>query len=463
MFDGLRSLRGFGSRPALVESQGTTSFAELAALVSAEADRLTSLGLAPGDRCGLVCGEDRATVVRALALLEAGGVVLPLSGQLGVEELRQAEIAFEAQWRLQGAGAGAFERSAFECARSGDAVAARAAAAPVQGLFSSGSTGRPKIVLRSAPQLRAYTQIYAEAMSLSPDDRVAVLLPFSFAYGFNSLMLGSLAAGASLVFPGSRNPRRVLSAIREGAVTILAATPTLLDLMVRFAGGASGDLAGVRICVATGEPLSRPLAQRFRETFGKALWNNYGSSETGPMTLDREGTADGEAIALGRPYPGVEIGLRDEQGDPAPDGQVGEIVVRSPALGLGHAGRDGAVEAFEAGGFATGDLGVFRGGVLFFAGRRKLLINAAGRKVDPLEVEQAMRRHPRIVDAAVVGHPEGDREVVRALVVAEGSVTAGELMDFCSASLAAYKVPRIIEFRSALPRSESGKLIRTRL
>ncbi len=276
-------------------------------------------------------------------------------------------------------------------------------------------------------------------------------------------MLGTLAGGASLVFPGSRHPRRALAAIRAMGVTILASTPTFLDLLVRYAEGASDGLAGVRACIATGEPLSQRLATRFAETFGKTLWNNYGSSETGPMSVERSQTADREAIALGRPFPGVEIGLRDEQGEAVPDGEAGEIVVCSPAVGLGYVSPSGGVEAFEGGRFATGDLGVFRDGVLFFVGRKKLLVQSAGRKVDPIEVEHALRRHPRVVDAAVVGHREGDREMIRAIVVADGDLTAGELLAFCSESLAPYKLPRRIEFRASLPRSESGKLLRTRL
>lgn len=458
--DWVERFRAFGARPALQDRDAAISYEALAEHVAKQVADLANLGLAPGDRCAFVCGEDPVTVIQALALLELGCVVLPLSSQLGAEELRQAQRAFDAKWSASAAGP--IERLG-TTAEGRCRTAVAFAEPPVQGLLSSGSTGAPKIVLRSARQLHAYTEIYAAGLRLSPKDRVAVLLPFSFAYGFNSLMLGTLAAGASLVFPGSRHPRRVMTAIRASGVTILASTPTFLELMVRYADGANDDLADVRVCIATGEPLSTRIAARFAETFGKTLWNNYGSSETGPMTVDRRQTADGDAIALGRPYPGVEIRLRDEQGEPVPEGEPGEIVVCSPAVGLGYASPAGGIEAFEGGRFATGDLGVLRDGVLFFVGRRKLLVQSAGRKVDPIEVEHALRRHPQVVDAAVVGHREDDRETIRAIVVAEGDVTAGELLAFCSESLASYKLPRLIEFRASLPRNESGKLLRTRL
>ena len=254
-----------------------------------------------------------------------------------------------------------------------------------------------------------------------------------------------------------------MAAISALGVTILSSTPTFLDLMVRFSEGVTDQLAGVRVCIATGEPLSRRIALRFAETFGKTLWNNYGSSETGPITVDRQNTAHGDAIALGCPYPGVEVTLRDEQDRLVPDGEIGEIVVRSPATGLGYANGQEGARPFDGDRFFTGDLGVLRDGALHFAGRRKLLLNTAGRKVDPTEVEHILLQHPQVTDAAVVGHRDGDREVVRAVVVAEGALTAGELMDFCNESLAAYKVPRIVEFRTSLPRNDTGKLMRTAL
>lgn len=246
-------------------------------------------------------------------------------------------------------------------------------------------------------------------------------------------------------------------------VTVLSSTPTFLDLMVRFSDGVTDELAGVRTCVATGEPLSRRIALGFAETFGKILWNNYGSCEMGPATLNRSNTAHGDAIALGRPYPGIEVTLRDEHDCPVPEGEVGEIVVRSPAVGLGYASGQEGARPFDGDRFFTGDLGVLRDGELYFAGRQKQLLNTAGRKVDPIEVEHILLRHPMVTDAAVVGHQDGDREVVRAVVVAAGSLTAGELMEFCNESLASYKVPRIIEFRSSLPRNDTGKLMRTQL
>lgn len=233
--------------------------------------------------------------------------------------------------------------------------------------------------------------------------------------------------------------------------------------MVRFAGGVTHSLEGVRACVVVGEALSVRIAREFAETFGKSVWQSYGASESGPALINRSDATHGDAVALGCPYPGVEVTLRDEHDRPVPEGEVGDIVVRSPAVALGYTSDQEDSYSFDGDRFFTGDLAVLRDGELYFAGRRKLLLNTAGRKVDPIEVEHVLIRHPKVSDVAVVGRQDGDREIVRAVVVPTGSVTAAELMEFCNESLASYKVPRIVEFRTSLPRNDTGKLMRTQL
>jgi acyl-CoA synthetase (AMP-forming)/AMP-acid ligase II len=137
--------------------------------------------------------------------------------------------------------------------------------------------------------------------------------------------------------------------------------------------------------------------------------------------------------------------------------------VRSPAVAVGYQGEGDGASRIEAGRFVSGDLGVRRGAEVWFAGRAKLLIATAGRKVDPIEVERVLLAHPAVRDAAVLPHREGDREIVAALVVADPGVQAAELIDFCAVSLSPYKVPRLIGFRDALPRNAAGKLERGRL
>jgi acyl-coenzyme A synthetase/AMP-(fatty) acid ligase len=276
-------------------------------------------------------------------------------------------------------------------------------------------------------------------------------------------LLATLSKGACIVFPVSRHPRTVLGEIAAQRVTVLGSTPVFFDLLVRFGAGASEALESVRVAIAVGDALSTRLQRSFGEAFGKTLWNGYGTSETGPALINSTDAADGDGVALGRPYPGVRVTLRDEDDRPVPAGETGEIVVQSPGGAHGYMGGQDGARPFDGDRFFTGDRAVVRDGVFYFAGRSKLLINTAGRKVDPTEVEQVLRRHPKVTDAAVLGQRDGDRELVKALVVSEVPLTSIELMEFCAQSLAAYKVPRVVEFRSSLARNANGKLMRERL
>jgi long-chain acyl-CoA synthetase len=159
--------------------------------------------------------------------------------------------------------------------------------------------------------------------------------------------------------------------------------------------------------------------------------------------------------------------ILDDCGAEVAEGVPGELVIESPAVGMGYDSEGDEARSgsrFEGRRFHTGDRVVRERGVFCFRGRLKVFIAAAGHKVDPAEVEQVLLSHPDIADAAVVGHPAGEgREEVKALVVIRRPIEPLALMDFCSRSLAAYKVPRIIEIRDSLPRNAMGKLQREAL
>jgi long-chain acyl-CoA synthetase len=400
----------------------------------------------------LACRRDADTIATALALLEAGCAVMPASAELTDAERADVCAAFGARW----IGAG------------GPGAPPKAPAAEVPGLaqalLSSGSTGAPKIVLRTRAQVEAGVRIHATTIGLRPDDRVLALVPLSHSYGFNSVMLGALTTGACVVLPDATHPRSVARAVESAGVTLLPGPAIFFDMLNRFLQSAGPLLRSVRACIAVGDITSASTWQAFTRSFGVPLWQSYGASEAGPVLLNTTGSADAAGqLALGTPYREVEVDLVGEDGAPAADGEMGEIAVRSPAVAFGYQGAGDGSSRIEAGRFFSGDLGVRRGGEICFAGRAKLLIAIAGRKVDPIEVERALLAHPAVKDAAVLAHREGDREIVRALVVGDPGVGAAALIEFCARSLSPYKVPRLIEFRDALPRSAAGKLLREQL
>jgi long-chain acyl-CoA synthetase len=432
---------------------GTVSYADLADRVRARSTDLLDSGLRAGDRVILGCATEIETVVNAVALLERRCLVLPVAVAAPAETLRKSRACFEPSWEVRG-------RRVVRAAATAPPPETHPTSA-LQALLSSGSTGSPKIVLRSAEQVSAGVRIMVTAIGLESADRILALVPFEHSFGFNSVMLAALSVGAEIVFPTSPHPRGIAREVEENRVTMLPAPPHFLDLMHRFAGAGAAVMSRIRACLTVGDILPRATYEGFVDSFGVPVWQSYGASEAGPVLLNQSGAFDGDRMALGRPYPEVSVELCDPRGEALPDGRAGEIVVRSPAVGLGYLGEDDGGTRISGDRCFTGDLAVRRNGGFSFAGRTKSFIARAGRKVDPAEVEQVLREHPDVVDAAV--HAESADAPLRALVVTRRPLRREDLIARCARSLPPYKVPRIIEFRSELPRDALGKLQRGRL
>jgi acyl-coenzyme A synthetase/AMP-(fatty) acid ligase len=201
-----------------------------------------------------------------------------------------------------------------------------------------------------------------------------------------------------------------------------------------------------------GSALSPAIAARFRDSFGVGISESYGATETGPVAL---AAPELSALAgcLGKPYSGVEVQVWDSSGAPLGPGETGEIVVKSPATASEYLGDpEASAGKFKDGFVLTGDGGYLdEAGNLFITGRIRPMVNVAGKKVSPSEVETCLRSHPRVAEALVVaGRGTEGTEWVKALVVPLGKVTAIELREHCAARLAAFKVPREIEFMDDL-------------
>jgi long-chain acyl-CoA synthetase len=238
--------------------------------------------------------------------------------------------------------------------------------------------------------------------------------------------------------------------------------PFNFRLMAEAPAGA--DLASLRLLFSAGTALPRPSFEAFGERFGLLVRQLYGSTEAGFMTanLDPDPVATFESV--GTPAGDVEIRIVDEDGDTLPPGEEGEVLVNSPAMTEGYSDmEDLNREAFRDGYFHTGDLGRLDDeGRLYLTGRKKLLIEVGGYKVDPIEVQDVVVAHPKVREAVVVGaegRVEGE-ELVKAVVVPDEDVDDRELVEFCRERLANFKVPQIVEFREEIPKSPLGKVLR---
>lgn len=411
---------------AVVHGERRIAPDELSELVGSFADALRAAGVRRGQRVGLRCTPGPDALVAQLALLDAGALLVPLAAALADAELDAVLARCAIEWVVDGAAIRATGRAA---------APSRGA---TLGLLSSGSTGAPKLALISAAQLAASLDIYRQAFALGPDDRLVSLVPMQHGFGLR-FVHALLAAGGIVVLPTSQQPRLV--AEQATGATLLAAAPRYLELL------AGRALPGVRAVVAGGG-----VSARLHAAFAPLpLWQSYGASEAGSICLNRDGFAVAGQLALGRPSPGVEIALHDD-----------EILVRSAAVGLGYDG-DGGDSAIRDGVFHSGDLGRWVDDQLIFTGRRKLLIDTGAQKVDPHEVEAVLRRHPAIRDAAVIGSGTAGAQTIVAILVASTPLPLLDVTAWCARELSPHKLPRQVEYRDALPRDELGKLKRDRL
>ncbi len=338
-------------------------------------------------------------------------------------------------------------------------------------LYTSGTMGKPKGVALTHANLLANAVETAEAIGLREDDVVFGVNTLFNAFGIGTGMLGTMAAGASLVLHDGLDPTPALGVIEKEGVSVLHGVPTNFILALQDPRLAERELGTLRTGIVAGAPVSEELVQRIRSELLPGLRVGYGMTETGNMVaVNTEHDPPAKQVTtVGRPLPGVEVRVLDVDGSVLPEESVGEVAVRGTGVMGGYYRQPGeTAQVFTADGFfLTGDLGMLdEEGYLHILGRRKELIIRAGFNVYPREVEDRLHAHPAVLDVAVVGLPdEVLGEVVCACVVpVEGAIVTGdEIRDFCREVLADYKVPDLVRFLDEFPLTGSGKVRRVEL
>jgi long-chain acyl-CoA synthetase len=481
-----------GDQVAVVHGEERLTYAELADRVDRLGHALAADGIAPGDPVALLLPNSPAFVVSFLAVAAIGAIVAPLNPLFKRDELDfyfrnsgvRAVIGDEAGiavaerivegWddgvRLITTAAARGRVRSFDqviAEHPGGRHASRAAAEDVVFLYSSGSTGRPKRVARTQGQLWAEADSYTVAMEITPADRLFCAIPLFHTYGMGNCLTTLVRAGSTLVIMEDPNPfvlhrARALELLERHRVTIFPGVPFNFRLLADLEEPA--DLSCLRACYSAGTALPRTAFLGFHERHGVAVRQLYGSTETGVMTINVDPDPVATAASVGTPAPGVRVVVVDDDGTPLPQGEDGEITVSGPAIARGYADNAELTrETFRDGWYLTGDLGrVDPDGRVFITGRKKLFIEVAGHKVDPVEVEDVLTAHPKVREAVVVGvrgRTEGE-EIVKAAIVAIDGCDQRDVIAFCRDRLANFKVPQIVEFRDEIPKSPLGKILR---
>ena len=335
-------------------------------------------------------------------------------------------------------------------------------------LSSSGSTGRPKTVAFTQRTVLDGGLHSTGLLGITPEDRAFNSLPSFTSFGFLTFVGGEMLRGGTTILWSDPQPlvmsrSRMLEAMAAEAITVLPGVPFLYDLLV--SAPEDVDLGRIRMAYSSGVAMRKPTFDAFLSRYRIPIRQAYGSTETAMVSLNTESDATATWDTVGMPLMPVSVEVVPAPG--MPDTGVGELFVKKPGLTPGYIGGDAAsLATMKNGGWMTGDLGfIGEDGLLRVTGRSKLIIEVAGMKVDPIEIEDALVSHPAVEEAAVLGVPDprtGEQQI-KAVVVLKDDATAAVLLRHVRGKLAAYKVPALLEFRDALPRSGSGKILRGQL
>ena len=471
-----RAVRRFPERTAFVDIDGSSvSYAQFASRVETGAAALLARGLAPGACVAVASGNVLDLAVVVFACARAGLVMVGLNARLAppqwaymIEHSRVAlclagpEHLADLQ-RLHPGGCeplGAVLRSVPERPWAYQPVDRPAQDATYAIVYTSGTTGRPKasqVVHRASVHSG---MSYQRVLQLGADDVTAVLFPMYYISAMHAHVLPAMLAGARCVLIDTASPRAYVALLAEHQVSWAYAVPSWWRLCLR--DSAFRDLPALTRLAAGGAPFPAELVAALRERLpGVRLHDVYGLSEThSPGCIATDDDLRTHPGSVGRPLDCMQAQVRADDGTALAPGEPGDLWLKGSLVTTGYAFDQAATDAAIVDGwFDTGDIARIDGaGRVTILDRSKDMINRGGTKVFSAEVEQVLRRHRSIEDAAVVGFPDPlAGESIAAYLVATGPLTAAEVRAWVRDALADYASPKIVEFLDALPRNAVGK------
>ncbi|HTX27890.1 MAG TPA: long-chain fatty acid--CoA ligase [Streptosporangiaceae bacterium] len=483
--------------PVAVFDGGRLTYGELDRASDRVAAALAAAGIEPGDRVALQLPNMPQFLISYFGILKAGGVVVPLNvllrapevafhlgdsgaralitweGVLG-EAAKGAEAAGVGTVYVVGHAGGSPGALPFERLLDGEAppceMVTRQPADTAVIVYTSGTTGRPKGAELTHLQLYMNADIPGRLFDVRSDDIVITVLPLFHVFGLSSILDVCVRFGCTMSLVPRFTPAAVLTAIGRDRVTIFEGVPTMFADLLSYPDLYAYDLSCLRIAISGGASIPAPVLDAFEERFGVVILEGYGLTETASTTTFNVSVDERRVYSVGKPIWGTQTQVWDSAGRPLPPGpeNVGEVVTRGMHVMKGYWHNPGATaEAFTGDWLHTGDLGYFdKDGFLFIVSRKKELIIRGGYNVYPSEIENVLHAHPAIAEAAVVGIPdERLGEEVMAVVILRPSMDLPEreLAAYCRERMAAYKCPRVFQFRSELPKNTLGKVLKDEL
>lgn len=337
--------------------------------------------------------------------------------------------------------------------------------------YTGGTTGISKAAMLTNANLVAnMMQIRAWMSPVLKEGSEMVLcpLPLYHIFAFTVNLLAMMSYGAlSVLVTNARDLPSVIKVMRSYKISVITGVNTLFNALLNHPDFASLDFSALKITVGGGMAVQRPVAEAWQKTTGCYLCEGYGMTESAPVITVNPLNGKGRIGSIGIPVPSTEVRIVDDQGSTLGPDQIGEIQARGPQVMKGYYNRpDETAKTIKDGWLSTGDIGVMLpDGFFQIVDRKKDMILVSGFNVFPNEVEEVLMSHPKVLEAAVIGIPDDKSgEAVKGFVVKKDpSASEKELIEFCRQNLTGYKVPRTIEFREELPKTNVGKILRRAL
>ncbi len=476
-----------------VESARRVTYEELNAGANRVANALVSIGVGPGDRVAVLLRNRMEFVELYFAVAKIGAVLVLLNWRLLPDELEfmlrdsgSSVLVYDSDFdaaaaALQGQGRNLDVR---RWIRVGDAGSCPKFAEDHHSLlqqesdeeprigvtgddllfimYTSGTTGLPKGAMLAHKAMIWASITWNMTVDLRVRDRFQVFLPLFHVGGLLPLTL-VFHRGGTVVMHQSFDAASVVETIEREKITTTLAVPTMLQFMVPLLERGDHDYASLRWIVVGGGPVPVPLLQRYTR-LGIAVIQDYGLTEAcGPATILSPEEAVAKAGSCGKPCFHTDVRVVDDAGRDVDPGQMGEVIVGGDHLMTGYWGRpEATAEALRDGWLYTGDLGILdEDGYLSIRGRKTDMIISGGENIYPAEIENVLLGHPKVKDVALIAQPSAVWcESPAAIVVPEVGATleAEEIVAYCRANVAGYKVPRVVEFVDEIPRTSTGKI-----
>ncbi len=479
--------RNFPDKPAVIYSDQRITYSDLHQKTKTLSHFLIDMGIRPGSRVGLMMNKTPEFIISFLGVSGAGAIALPIDFNQPVSHLQllmdlaapevmivsepYRDVLMSLRFSPGFLGSIVAGGPAPELGVAWDRVMAYEKehspsifpemSAPAYLNLTSGTTGRPKCAVATHANIFWNTRAAVEALHLTPDD-IHLCLFAVYAHP-HELVARPLYLGGTLVLLDKVSPKAIAGCVAENQVTCMMAIPSLYQTLVRLHDSSPFHLSTLRLPESGGMHTFPALLNDFETRFGKRIVPVWGSTEASGIALAMSSNIPTRPGSVGKPIPHYGVRIVDDDGKDVRPGEVGEMVLRGPGVVSRYFSDPVETDrCMRDGWFFTGDMfWTDADGYYFFAGRRQGMMKVAGMKVYPVEIEETLLAHPDILEAVVVKQlDELHGEVPKAIIVVRtgASVDKRDVRIYCEQRLAKSKVPRVIEFRSEIPKTSGGKI-----